>query len=309
MALHPFVSALLEKLKDQPALSAGSADDARRLVAAGREALGPGPAVERVENLTIRGRAGAIPARLLVPSAAPSGVVVFFHGGGWVVGTLDDYDATTRRLAAETGCAVLSVDYRLAPEAPYPAGLEDCEDALRAVLSGDVPGLPDGPVVVAGDSAGANLATTVCARLSDPSKVAMQVLWYPVTDHDFDRPSYREHGVGLPLTAADMTWFFGQYAPPDRWGDPDISPLRRPSLAGQPPALVVVAEYDVLRDEGEAYAARLSEAGVPVLLRRVDGVTHGFIRLHNLVDVARAEIATAATEIRARLDTRAAERR
>ncbi len=298
MALNPFITAMLEALKDAPALSDGTPDAARAFVAAGRERLGSGPAMFCAEDREIPGRSVAVPARILVPKTDPDGVIVFFHGGGWVVGELGDYETYTRTLAQRTGFAVLSVGYRLAPEAPYPVGLEDCEDALNAVLTGKVPGVPKGPVVVMGDSAGANLATVCCAGLSDPTAVALQVLYYPVTDHDFTRPSYRAHGTGLPLTATDMGWFFDHYAPREKWQDPSISPLRRADLGTLPPAIIVTAEYDVLHDEGEAYADLLEAEGVPVIRRRVDGVTHGFIRLHPLFDVADEELSTISENIR-----------
>lgn len=298
MALHPFIAAMLVTLKGLPALSDGSPADARAMVAAGRERLGKGPEMSSVEDLTVPGRSGPVPVRLLLPVRSPDGVIVFFHGGGWVVGALDDYDTYTRTLAKRTGLAVLAVDYRLAPENPFPAGLEDCEDALKAVLSGEISGLAKGPVVVMGDSAGGNLATVCCARLPDPSRVALQVLYYPVTDHDFTRGSYAAHEKGLPLTARDMGWFFTHYAPQQNWPDPAISPMRRADLSGQPPAIVVTAEYDVLCDEGEAYAVRLAEAGIRVTRRRLAGLTHGLIRLHSLLDVADAELSTVSQDIR-----------
>jgi acetyl esterase len=299
MALHPYIAALVDSLKALPALSAGSPDDARALVAAGRARLGAGPALHRVEDLCIAGQDGPVPARLYLPDATPQATIVFLHGGGWVVGALDDYDTYLRTLTARSGLAVLAVDYRLAPEYPFPAGLTDCRDVLAAVLAGTVPGLPAGPVVVMGDSAGGNLATVACAGMA--GRVALQLLYYPVTDHDFARPSYAAHGTGLLLTAADMAWFFHHYAPPGQWADPAISPLRHPDLSGHPPALVVTAEYDVLCDEGEAYADLLAQAGVAVTRRRVPGVTHGFIRLHPLFDGADAELTTIAADIRRHL--------
>ena len=298
MALHPFIVAMLEVLKGLPALSSGSPAEGRALVAAGRARLGQGPAMALVRDRMVQGRAGDIPVRVLTPKAIPVGVIVFIHGGGWVLGALDDYDTYARSLADRSGCAVVMVDYRLAPEHRFPAGLEDCEDAISAVLHGKIAGIPKGPVVVVGDSAGANLATVCCARLADRSAVALQVLYYPVTDADFSRESYGVHGSGLPLTAADMRWFFGHYAPQDMWRDPAISPLRTADLRGMPPAIVVTAEYDVLADEGAAYADQLAGAGVPVLRRCVAGVTHGFIRLHNLFDVADHELSTISSDIR-----------
>jgi acetyl esterase len=301
MPLHPFIATLLETLKGLPALSHGSPDDARAFIAAGRARLGKGPDLPRVEDINLPGRSGVIKARVLVPCDAPDGVIVFIHGGGWVVGALDDYDTYVRTLAQRSGLAVVAVDYRLAPEHPYPAGLEDCEDALASVIAGTVPGLPRGPVVVMGDSAGGNLATVCCARLPDRASVALQVLYYPVADHDFTRRSYSQHGTGLPLTAVDMKWFFAHYAPPGRWPDPEISPLRNGDLSGHPPAIIVTAEYDVLCDEGAAYADRLAQAGVGVTHRQVDGVTHGFIRLHPLFEVADAELTAIAADIRRKI--------
>ncbi|MDO9526737.1 MAG: alpha/beta hydrolase [Gemmobacter sp.] len=301
MALHPFIASLVETLKGLPALSHGSPQDARAFIAAGRARLGRGPDLPRVEDMTIPGRSGPVSARLYVPDNPSDGVIVFLHGGGWVVGALDDYDTYLRTLTQRTALHVLTVDYRLAPEHPFPAGLHDCEDVLGAVFAEKVAGLPCGPVVVMGDSAGGNLATVCCARLANPASVALQVLYYPVTDHDFTRPSYAAHGTGLPLTAADMAWFFGHYAPASQWLDPAISPIRRADLSRQPPAIVVTAEHDVLSDEGEAYADRLTRAGVAVTRRQIAGVTHGFIRLHPLFDVADAELTAIAADVRRRL--------
>lgn len=298
MTLHPFIAAMVEMLKDLPSLSAGTPAEGRALVAAGRARLGSGPEPARREDLVIAGRDGGIRVRLLVPQGAVRGTVVFLHGGGWVLGALDDYEIYARTLADRSGAAVLMVEYRLAPEHPFPAGLNDCQDVLAAVLAGKVAGLPAGPVVVMGDSAGGNLATVCCATLPDRSKVALQVLYYPVTDADFSRASYHAHGSGLPLTTADMRWFFGHYAPQSRWTDPDIAVLRRDDLAGLPPAVVITAEYDVLCDEGEDYARALHQAGVRVEQRRLPGLTHGFIRLHNLLDSADAELTAIAQTIR-----------
>lgn len=298
MPLHPFITAMIDQMKDMPALSAGTPAEGRALVAAGRDRLlqGPEPALRR--DLTVPGRDGDIPLRLLLPKGAPQGVILFIHGGGWVLGALDDYDTYMSALADRAGFAVLGIDYRLAPEHPFPAGLEDCEAVLTQLLEGNIADIPPGPVVIAGDSAGANLATACCARLADRSSVALQVLYYPVTDCDFDRPSYKAHGTGLPLTAADMAWFFQHYAPRARWADPAISVLRQPGLSNMPPTVIVTAEYDVLCDEGEDYADILMAAGVPVMRRRVDGVTHGFIRLHNLFDVADQELSAISSDIR-----------
>lgn len=299
MTLHPFIVAMLEQMKGRPALSAGTPADARAIVAATRAVLGSGPEMAEIRDLKLPTRAGSIQARLYRPQAQseaePKGLIVYLHGGGWVVGTIDDYDALARTLAAESGCAVLLPDYRLAPEHPFPAGLEDAEDALsyaarhvQALAGRSV------PLVVAGDSAGANLATIAARRLLGTVELAAQILVYPVADSDFERPSYGAYGRGLPLARQDMIWFFRHYAPEALWSSPDIAALRAGDLSGLPPALVVLAECDVLADEGRAYADTLERAGVPVTRRMVPGVTHGFIRLHNLFDVARQEVAAVA---------------
>jgi acetyl esterase len=289
--LHPFVAAMLAKQKEAgaPALSAATPADARALVAAGRAALGPGPDMAQRRDLVVPTRSGTIPARLLVPHGSVAGLVVYAHGGGWVVGTIDDYEILGRELAARSGCAVLLPDYRLAPENPFPAGLHDVEDTLLWAASTDLAG-PGAPIVVAGDSAGANLATVATRRLWGQIAPVLQVLSYPVTDADTDSPSYREFAEGLPLTRADMQWFYGHYAPEDIRATADVSPLRADDLSGMPPAVVVTAEYDVLRSEGEAYAEALSAAGAKVTTRRYAGVAHGFLRLHNHLDTAREAV-------------------
>jgi acetyl esterase len=289
--LHPFVAAMIAKQKEAgaPALSAGTPDAARALVAAGRPGLGPGADVAISRDLTIATRSGTIPARLLVPHGAVAGLIVYAHGGGWVVGAIDDYDILGRELATRTGCAVLLPDYRLAPEHPFPAGLHDVEDTLLWAASADPAGSGP-PLVVVGDSAGANLVTVATRRLRGRIAPALQVLAYPVTDSDVDSPSYQEFADGLPLTRADMRWFFGHYAPEDLWSTADVSPLRAGDLDGMPPTVVLTAEYDVLRSEGEAYAEALSAAGAKVTTQRYPGVTHGFLRLHNHLDTAREAV-------------------
>lgn len=302
MALHPFFQMMMESFAaaGRPALSDGTPEQGRALIAAGRAALGPGAEVGSINDLSIPTRSGAISARLVLPKTAPAGLVIYLHGGGWVIGELDDYAVLARHLATLSGCAVLLPDYRLAPEHKFPAGLEDCEDALR-FAAGCVSELCGAsvPLVVAGDSAGANLGTVAARRLRGRVTFALQVLLYPVSDCDFDRRSYRAHGDGLPLTRKDMLWFFDHYAPRVQHGDPDISPLRAPDLSGLPPALIVTAEYDVLSDEGEAYADRLAENGVPVTHRCAAGLPHGFARLHNHVAAVDAEIHAVAAAIAA----------
>lgn len=271
----------------RPGFHAGTPAQARSLLAESCAALGPGPGVGAVTSLAVPTRGGGVPARLFSPTAPARGRIVYIHGGGWVLGSLDDFETVARALAARSGFAVLLVDYRLAPEHPFPAGLQDVEDVVfwAADPRSRLPGR-DGPLIVAGDSAGANLATVALAAPRARPDVALQLLFYPVADCDMDRDSYRAFADGLFLTRADMRWFYGHYAPEPLWADPRISPLRTPDLAGSPPAFVATAEFDVLRDEAEAYAGRLEKAGVSVALRRYAGLSHGFIRMINLVPAA-----------------------
>src|SRR5215213_5057344 len=246
---------------------------------------GPGPKMSRSEDRTVMSADGhPIPIRVLVPQQGARGVIVWLHGGGWVIGTIDEFDTLARKLAERTSCAVVLVDYRLAPEHPYPTAVDDCYAALEwtAGRLEELTGQSDVPLIVAGDSAGANLSAVMALRARDRNgpKIALQVLIYPVTDADFDRPSYHDPDNQLILTRDAMVWFWDHYAPDAaRRTEPDASPLRATDLSGLPPAVVVTAEHDVLRDEGEAYAQRLREAGVPVDLRRHEGQTHGFFTI------------------------------
>lgn len=209
--------------------------------------------------------------------------LVYLHGGGWVVGSLETHDSTCRALAARTPCRVIAVDYRLAPENPFPAGLEDAWAVLRAVAAG----MP-GPVAVAGDSSGGNLAAVVAVRARDAGiPLALQVLIYPVTDADQTTRSYREYGAGHGMSRDDMEWFWHHYMGDRDRFHPEASPLRQASLAGVAPAFVELAEYDVLHDEGLAYARRLQEAGVPVQVVEQAGMLHGFIRQAGVFDRTR----------------------
>lgn len=297
MPLHPFLEKMLAQ-PGRPHISGGTPSDARAIVASSRAALGRGPDIGAVRDLEIPTRGGAISGRLFQPALPACGVIVYLHGGGWLAGTLDDFDVLARTLASRSSCAVLLVDYRLAPEHPFPAGLEDAEDSLQwAAGLWQQFSAVELPFIVAGDSAGANLGIVAARSLRTDVKVALLALVYPVTDAPMGTASYQTYGQDLPLTSQDMAWFFGHYAPQAQWLDPRISPLRMASLRGSPPVWMATAEYDVLRDEGEAFAARLEADGVPVELRRYDGLTHGFIRLTNLVDTADAALSDLAAAI------------
>jgi acetyl esterase len=243
-----------------------------------------------VRELEIPGPTGEIPARLYLPGTTPEyPLFVYLHGGGWVIGGLDSADNMARFICKHAGCAVLSVDYRLAPEHAFPAALEDAFTAIgwaaehAAELEADPARL-----LVGGDSAGGNLAAAAAqmAREKESPKITGQVLFYAAVDGaHLDTPSFKEFGEkSLGLPKEDVEWYLEQYTPEphDRF-DPRVSPLLARDLGGLPPALVVTAEFDVLRDEGEAYAHRLQEAGVKVKLMRCNGMTHGFLSTIGLI--------------------------
>jgi len=263
---------------------------------------GPLVPVANVEDRVIPTVGGPLPVRLYTPYApAPLPVLVWFHGGGWTVGNLDGSDALCCALADGAGCLVLSVDYRLAPEHPFPAALDDAEAAVRwiAAHAGEWGG-DASRIAAGGESAGANLATVAAIQLRGALTLPLigQMLIYPVTDyHHPGTPSYAAHGEGHFLTRASMEWFWDNYLPGGiSPTDPRVSSLHAPDLAGLPPALVVTAEYDPLCDEGEAYAARLQAAGVPTLLRRYPGTIHSFLSMAGALDRGRvAQGETAAT--------------
>jgi acetyl esterase len=250
--------------------------------------FGDAPAVARVEDFTIESSGGfALPVRLYVPSPAPKGLIVYFHGGGWVIGTVEGFHPMTATLANRTGCAVLSVDYRLAPEYPFPVPVEDALAAIgwAAQHGAQAIGAEPRALIAMGDSAGGNLAT-VAARLHNQSqprrKVDLQVLAYPVTDHDFDTASYMEFAEGNLLTRNDMKWFWNHYLPDaSKRSHPDASPLHAEDLSASPAALVLTAGRDPLRDEGEAYGEKLRRAGVQAEVVRCEGLLHGFLSMIN----------------------------
>jgi acetyl esterase len=274
--LHPEIQRILDALpQDRPPAHEVPIDQARMAHLAETEVLaGAGVPVAHVADEEIAG----VPVRVYAPEGA-RGTVVYLHGGGWVMGSRDSVDAVCRALAVEAHARVVSVDYRLAPEHPFPAALEDALKVTRAL---------DGPLVVAGDSAGGNLAAVVALKVP----VALQLLIYPVIDAGLNTPSYSEFDGDFGLTAASMRRFFALYLDGASGLDPDVSPLRA-DLEQAPPAYIVTASHDVLRDEGEAYAAALPQAE----LRRIDGTVHGFWRWQT-TEIARATVRDAASAVR-----------
>jgi len=286
---------LLAQIKgaNKPPLWQGTATQARLRPMLMDSVFGPVPPVDAMEHVFIPSSQGhALRLRLYTPTTPPKGLIVYLHGGGWVLGSVDSFHPFTATLSQRSGCAVLSVDYRLAPEAPFPLPLDDaCAAIAWASVEGQArTGTCGLPLMVMGDSAGANLATTA-ARLHNeqPGRVPVgfQILAYPVTDCDFDRPSYRSYAEGYLLTRRDMIWFWDQYQPDtQRRTDPLASPLRCTDLSASPRALILTAELDPLRDEGQAYCARLQASGVRAELVNCQGLVHGFLAMINLVPSA-----------------------
>lgn len=302
MEMHPQAAGLLAAMAEEgaPPLAELSVEDARRIPIEIKKIIGLGPGVATVRDIEIPGSAGEIPARVYEPVASPPATVVYYHGGGWVVGSVDDWDAVCRALAASSGCRVVSVEYRLAPEHRFPAAADDSYDAFVWVAENLADG---GAVVVAGDSAGGNLAAVTALRARDEGgpEIALQVLVYPVVDHDFTTGSYEEYADGgLILNRAEMHWFWDHYAPDAaQRAHPHASPLRAADHSGLPPAYVVVAGFDPLRDEVLAYAAKLEAAGVPVTVKRYDDQIHAFFTMVNIMESADEAVAGVAAAVRA----------
>lgn len=269
--------------------------------------FGAADPVASVEDLEVPAAGGQpVPVRVYRPrgeseGGAPRGVLVWFHGGGWVIGDLESHDPLCRSLAARSGCVVVSVGYRLAPEHVFPAAVEDSWAATQWVAEqGAALGIDPERLAVGGDSAGGTLAAVVALRARDAGlPVRLQALVYPVTDCDFSTESYDENAEGFGLTLDSMAWFWNLYAPGELRFHPDAAPLRAESLAGVAPAIVLTAEYDVLRDEGDAYAARLAEAGVPVAHRPYAGMIHGFFRMPGMASRGSDAIDEVAAAVRA----------
>jgi acetyl esterase len=252
------------------------------------ELSGPGPEVASVAEEALTGwDGGSFRVRTLIPAGTPQGIFVYYHGGGWVIGDIDQYDGLGRELANRTNTAVVLVDYRKAPENQYPAAVEDSWTALNWVSEhmSDIAGA-EVPLIVGGDSAGGNLAAIMAQRSRDRSgpAIALQVLVYPVTDADLDNKTYSAPANQLMLSRDSMVWFWDYYVPDkSARSELDVSPAQSKDLSGLPPAVVLTAEHDVLREEGEAYANALQSAGVPTQSRRFEGQMHGFFSMVNIL--------------------------
>ena len=307
MPVDPQIQALLNLRAELPPLHTLSVADARAQFAA-RDFPGlRRPEIAFVSNRDMQGPGGSLALRVYTPlGEGPFPLMVFFHGSGFVVCSLDTHDGMCRNLCAGTGCVVVSVDYRLAPEAKFPAAPDDCFAATRwAADNAAALGADPGRVLVAGDSAGGNLAAVTALRIRDEGgpRLLGQLLIYPVTDHhDSNMPSMTENAEGYGLTRDGMIWFWNHYlADPAHGANPHVSPLRATDLSGLPPALVVTAEYDPLRDEGERYADRLTQAGVPTEMKRWSGMNHGFFFWPGVVDCSSAAMDAACDWVRALL--------
>jgi acetyl esterase len=291
MTLDPAVQMLLTMMEAAPKIDYATATpEAARAVFNNPIPFGAPVSIGRTQDVKIALEGRTLDARLYVPEGAGDNpaLTLYFHGGGWVIGTIDTHDATCRALAGASKAAVLSVDYRLAPEYPYPLPLDDCYEAtLWAAANAAGLGVDSAKLAVAGDSAGGNLAAAVALMVRDRGgpKLTHQLLIYPVTDADFDRPSYGANGSGAYyLSTEGMKWFWGHYmGGVDPRSEPLAAVMQQANLAGLPSATVITAEYDPLRDEGDAYAAKLARAGVAVDAACAPGMIHGFFSLFQMI--------------------------
>lgn len=306
MPLAPEYQAMLEQLAATPgpSITSMSPAESRTLYGMMRPA-DQAVAVGSVRGANAPGPAGDIPLRIYQPETpGPHGVVVNFHGGGWVFGDLDTSDNVCRALATDANCVVVSVGYRLAPEHPYPAAVEDAWAATLWVADNldDLGG--NGRIAVTGESAGGNLAAIVARKAAEQGApaIALQLLMYPVTDFDLDRSSYKENGEGYMLEREGMQWFWDHYCPEAKRAEADASPLHASSLAGVAPAIVCTAEFDPLRDEGKAYADALAAAGVQTTYRQYDGLVHDFLAMAHLFPCSKAAMDDATQALREALN-------
>jgi len=305
MPLNPQAKAFLDQAaaSGAPPLNAMPLEEARKalltlFVPEQKEAI------HKVEDRKIPGSEGyPIPIRIYTPDAnSPLPVLVFFHGGGWVLGNIESHDSVCRELANKASCIVVSVDYRLAPEHKFPYAPEDCYAATKwVVLNAASFGGDPSRVAVGGDSAGGNLTAAVAQMAADRGAPTLryQLLIYPVTNYAFDTPSYRDNADGYLLTRDMMQWFWKQYLANDEDGKKAYaSPMQAREVRRVAPAFVITAEFDPLRDEGEAYGERLKKEGVPVEIKRYDGAIHGFFSFGHMMEQGKHAVADAAARLK-----------
>jgi acetyl esterase/lipase len=303
MPLDPQAQSVVEMLSALGArpLHVMSPGEARQATARLAKLGGRPAPVQRTEDRTVPGPAGPIPVRVYTPPGdGPFPALVYCHGGGWVTGSIATHEPICRALAHGAGCAVVSVDYRLAPEHKFPAAVEDCYAVTRWLAdNGAALGIDPARLAVGGDSAGGTLATVVAlwARDRGGPALACQLLIYPITDYMPDLPSRLKNGYFL--SNADVAWAWKHYlTSAAEAADPSAAPLRAADLTGLPPAIILTAEFDPLHDEGNLYADRLRAAGVPTVLARYDGMIHGFVSLAGVIDQGKAALAQAAGDVR-----------
>ena len=303
MPLDPQIVKVMESVAalGLPPANTVSPDEAR--ANARKRPRTPGPEVAKVENRNIPSTDGDVPVRIYTPEGnGPFPILAWYHGGGWVVGDLDSADATARDLCVGGKCVVVSVDYRLAPDTKFPGPANDCWAAtIWAVENAASINAVGSRLAVGGDSAGGNLAAAMCLMAADRGglDIALQVLIYPVTDVSFTTVSYQDNAEGYGLTKVVMEWYWDHYLSGSAdASNPYAAPAQAKSLAGQPPALVITAEFDPLRDEGEAYGKRLSEVGVETTTTRYDGVIHGFFNMNAVVDKSQQAVDEASAALR-----------
>ncbi len=304
MPLDPQAQAVIEQVNalGLPAVWEVAPEQAR--INAASRPRPAGAEVAAVENRNIPGPDGDVPVRIYTPEGSgPFPILVWFHGGGWVIGDLDSADPSARNLCQGAGCVVVSVDYRLAPETKFPGPAEDCYAATvwAAANAGSIGG-DAARIAVGGDSAGGNLAAAVSLMAADRNgpDIVHQLLVYPVTDRNYQTVSYVDNAEGYMLARDAMRWYWDAYlADSADATNPYAAPMQADSVAGQPSALVITAEYDPLRDEGEAYGRRLQEAGVEATVTRYDGMIHGFFGMVGVMDKSGQAVDQASAALRA----------
>ena len=298
MPLDPTVAEMLQQIAQVggPTLAEMSPFEARELYRVAR-ADSPKPDVASIQDA----EAGDIPVRIYkVSDQGKQPVVVFFHGGGWVIGDLETHDSTCRQLALGADCTVVSVDYRLAPEHPFPAAIDDCYEATQWVANNaDSLGIDVNKLAVAGESAGGNLSACVCikSKHGDGPLICLQLLIYPVIDARMDTESYKANKEGYMLSRESMEWFWQHYTGGNHMDNPLASPISATDLSGLPAACIITAEYDPLRDEGEAYGEALKAAGVATEIVRYDGMIHDFLPMTDILEGSRQAMYLASRQL------------